>query len=451
MTVWPVKFGDDRILIVFRELAERVFVVLALLIFTLALLPLLRLESVLSNVNSGDPIVNLVFLVIYVIALLLVGLQWKRFIYVATRDKLLLLIVGIALVSVFWSEEPSITVLQGGALVGQTIFGIYFAMRYSLNEQLRLLAWALGIAALLSLLFALALPSYGIVADVRGPSWRGIYQHKNALGVAMCWSAVVFLLLTLKSRRKYRRLVWLSFSGLSAALVVLSNSATALVVLVMLVILLLLYSALRQTYSLIVPLLIITILVGGTVTMVLLSYQNTLLEALGRDPTLTGRTFIWVAALDMAWEHPWLGYGFSAFWQGYEGQGSAYVLNVVRTQAETGLFNVGTAHNGFLDLGLDLGLLGVSVFALGFVFAFLRAVALVRSTKTAEWFLPLMYLTFVLLYSLDERTFLFQPFWVLYVAMVVNVSYRTTTPIQPPKLTQRPVKRPQAKTTFGNL
>jgi O-antigen ligase len=369
----------------------------------------------------GGPEDIVISLGIYGITLLLVGLRWNRFMHAALRNKLLLLLVGIALVSVFWSVLPRSTLLRGGALVGQTLFGVYLAIRYSLREQLHLWAWMLGIAALLSLLFALALPSYGLFADPRGYSWRGIYLHKNYLGMWMTLSALVFFLLATTSSPRHRWLLWGGF-GLSVGLLLLSKSATGLVVFVTLLILLPLYRALRWHYTLSVPIFIGAVLVGGGVVIALLGNMDTVLDILGRDVTLTGRTVWWRAALVMIWERPWLGYGYGAFWDSGE---------IARFWAMTDAWFIPglrfrNAHNGFIDLWLELGLLGLSVFALGFLLAFRRAVAWVRLTKTAEGFLPLVYLTFMLLYSFVERTLLFRPFWALYVSMVFSIFYVRT-------------------------
>lgn len=116
---------------------------------------------------------------LYIVNLFLIIVRWRRFIYVATTDKFLLLLTGLALISALWSAAPIVTLRRSLALVSTTIFGVYLASRFSLKEQLRLLAWALGIAALLSLLFVVVPPHYGI--ETRGVYtgvWRGIYHQK---------------------------------------------------------------------------------------------------------------------------------------------------------------------------------------------------------------------------------------------------------------------------------
>src|SRR5207302_9875896 len=75
---------------------------------------------------------------------------------------------------------------------------------------------------------------------------------------------------------------------------------------------------------------------------------------LDRDVTLTGRTTIWGASLILGMDHPWIGHGFNAFWLGDEGSSGE-----VRKLAG---WDVPSAHNGYLEIWLDLGICGLAAF-----------------------------------------------------------------------------------------
>jgi O-antigen ligase len=410
---------------------ERSFVVLVLFLSTGALLPILFRErttvigstgvgGTVGDVAQGDIVTQIIWSGIYIVTLLLILMRWKSFVRVATRDKLLLLLVGIALVSVLWSAAPELTIRRSAALVGTTLFGAYVAARYSMSELLRLLAWGISIAALFSIIFALVFPSYGIYTDPRGEAWKGIYWHKNMLGRTMAVSGTVFLLLALSGRR-YRWVAWCGF-GLSSTLLLLSESVTSLASLLAILALYPFYRALRGQRNLVVPLYIGALLASGVVAIWLASNTGSVLGAFGRDTTLSGRTELWDAVLVMIRQQPWLGYGYGAFWQGWEGPSAQVWLM---------MFHIGTgygaADNGYLDLALDLGLLGVSVFALGFLRLFLRAIVWARLAKTAEQLWPLLFLSFMFLYTFFESTILTQNgvFWILYVALALSTTTRT--------------------------
>jgi O-antigen ligase len=353
---------------------------------------------------------------IYGITFLLIAAQWKRFLYVTVRDKFLLLLVGIALISVLWSAAPEVTLFRSLALVGSTMVGAYLATRYSTGELLRLLAWALGLAAVLSLVVGLALPFYGVdQADIRG-GWQGIYGGgKNALGRSMALSALVFLFLAFNAH-KYRWIVWAGF-GLSVGLLLLSKSQTSLVCFLIVLGLVLPFMAWRRHYTLGIACSMLILVTGGLIGLWLGGNLEGVLNVFGRDMTLTKRTELWPAVLDMISRRPWLGYGYGGFWLGMDGE-SAHVW----------LWSPGErfahAHDGFLDLWLHLGLLGLLTFAVGFLLALRRAATRLFSANTLEESWPLAFLFFLLLYNFTESALLAHnnALWVLYVAVVLSMA-----------------------------
>ena len=389
---------------------------------------------------------------ISLISILLIVIGYKKVIPIVIREKWLWMIWGIALASTFWSDIPVATLRSSLFLVQVTLFGVYFAARYSLKEQLRLLAVTFSIIVLLSIAIALALPSYGVMTfqegGVHAGAWRGIYFHKNGLGRMMVLSAIVFLIST-SSSRKYRWIAWAGFI-LSIAMVVLSTSKTSLAILLTLIVLLPFYKALRWSSSLAIPFLIATILVGGSVAVLLVSNTEAILGAFGRDLTLTGRTELWAAVLDKISERPWLGYGYGGFWRSLEGE-SADVLSIVRWAAPH-------SHNGFLDLCLDLGLLGLLAFALSFLAVCWRSVLCVRLIKTSEGLLPLAYLTFLLLANLTESSLLRQSsLWILFTVVTfsthnINIDRTKSLEISAQTLPKKKIKQRKstyAKSTFN--
>src|SRR5262249_53870477 len=104
-----------------------------------------------------------------------------------------------------------------------------------------------------------------------------------------------------------------------------------------------------------------------------------------------------------------LGHGYAAFWLGWEGE-SAKIWAALPWMPPH-------AHNGFLDLGLELGVIGIVVFVTGFVWATWRATLVIRRTKTVYGLWPIAYLVFIVVNS-AESTILVQNsiFWMLYVA-----------------------------------
>lgn len=396
-----------------KESIEYIFVFIVLQLCSGAILQILTRKSGVAGDNlNGSLSLQILWLAIYIIALLLALRQWKKFIYIITRNKLLLLLIGIVLFSIFWSVAPQISLRRSVALVGTTLIGMYLATRYSPSQLLRIIAWTFSIGAILSVVFALAFPFYGLHGSSLSSPWRGIYRHKNLLGRLMVLNAGVLLLLE-PSNRKYRWLLWTGI-GLSVGLLLLCQAKTSLVTFLSLLILIPIYKALRWNYTVVLPFLIVAVNMGGIITVWLVDNLETVLTALGKDSTLTGRTPLWAAVINKIQERPLLGYGYGAFWLGLDGE-SADIWQIE--------WNAPNSHNGVLDVWLDLGFLGISVFFLGFIIAFIQGVKWLRSTKTVEPLFILVYLTQMLVDSQTTANILTQNdiFWVLYVAIVLSI------------------------------
>jgi O-antigen ligase len=232
-------------------------------------------------------------------------------------------------------------------------------------------------------------------------------------------SAIIFLLLAISNsifHRKYRWVLWAGFV-LSVVLIILTTSKTALVVFLTLTIILPLYRALRGNSTQVVPSMIALVLVGGSAATLLLDNLPVIASALGKDLTLTGRTDIWAVMLELISERPLFGYGFNAFWQGWEHEITAYIWRTLEWECPYG-------HNGFMDLLAELGVSGLTVFFLSYVTACIRAIMWLRMTKTVEGLLPLMYLTFLFMYNITESSLLItnSMLWILYVSIIFSMA-----------------------------
>ena len=80
------------------------------------------------------------------------------------------------------------------ALLLTTGFGVWAATRFPLKGFLTLAVWVTVSLALLSLVFIVALPRYGVHPDGLWEGyWRGVFMHKNGFGKSMGLGAVLAL------------------------------------------------------------------------------------------------------------------------------------------------------------------------------------------------------------------------------------------------------------------
>jgi len=136
------------------------------------------------------------------------------------------------------------------------------------------------------------------------------------------------------------------------------------------------------------------------------------LEAMGRDPTLTGRTEIWSLLLPMA-ENPLFGAGYESFWLGKRLE-TIWDMNIYH-------FRLNEAHNGYIEVFLNLGWVGIVLLALLMVSGYRDIVnSLQRDSDAAS--LRLAYLVAAAIYSFTEAGFrMMSPVQIAFLFAVIVV------------------------------
>lgn len=366
---------------------------------------------------NGDPVYQMGWAIAYSLVGLLSIIHWRSVLRLLGRDCCSLALLALACASVSWSQAPDVTLRRAMALGGTTLVGVYLAARYSVPGVLRLLRSTFMVSVVLSVTFAVFLPTYGLAREVTHTgAWRGVYVHKNVLGIYMALSTVLFLFLSRKSARDR----WISWTGavMSAALLVLSTAVTSMVTLVLLLALVPLYRSLRRALNVIVPTFLGAAVIAGAIGLWLTQNFGLALSFMDRDPTLTGRALLWGLLVDSVGQRLWLGYGYQAFWLGDIGE-SGSVLHAANFQADVITF----AHNGFIDTVLGLGLVGLGIFVVWYLLTFRYAIRWARRGGTQESILPLLVMSFMLATNITESSIL-KPnsaLWAVFVALSVGL------------------------------
>lgn len=361
-----------------------------------------------ANFAEGSALTQILLFIIYLVSVVLLLMHSAHQLPRILTPRLFWLLPVLAMLSVLWSGAPTISLRRAAALLGSAVFGLYLATRYSRAALLRLVLAVSAIAIVLSFLVGIALPAYAI--DGTG-AWQGVFGQKNQLGQFMALSAALWLLYAASARQNR---VWAGFALLSAMLVLLSHSATAVVLLAVLIALLIVVRLWRLRYGGLIPVIMIFAVIGGWIALRLIN-PETVLSLLGRDSTLTGRTQLWSLVWQMVPAHFWFGYGYGGFWLGFDGPSAPVWIAAG--------WNPPNAHNGFLDLMVDLGAVGLSIFVASFVAALRKACLLVRRRRTLDAVFPLVVLVFLLVSNITESYLVTYNAiaWVLLVAMTVQL------------------------------
>lgn len=404
---------------------EHLFVVLGFFLLSGAVLPLVRFGGVEGfNALEGDPLLQGVWAVLYATVFGVVLVRIPAVARVVPGTLMLWALIVLALASAAWASYPSASLRRSAALLGTTLFGLYFGARFTPEQQVRLLGWAYGLIVVSCFVMALAFPAYGINHTYHEGAWQGAFIHKNTHGKAMVVGLMLFLVLAASLPRRRR---WVAVAGAvgSAALIVLSRSVTAMVLSACLAMVYGLLRARRRLDSTLVATAgLVVVVVGGAAVLSLAVNAEAATTALGRDVTLTGRTVLWAVALQFIGEAPLLGHGYASFWLGPVGPSGA-IWRMVG-------WEVPHAHNGMLDLALDLGIVGVALFAWVFGSTLMRSYRLfVRHVNPAgAW--PLVVVLITTLYNTTENTLLVRNsiYWALFVSAACT-AYRALQTSRP--------------------
>lgn len=396
------------------SLPEKIYAVLTLFIMTR---PLWQFTIV-----GGVDVQFLLVAGLYIVSLRLVLSQPGRFAWIGTRDKLLLFLICLVIISTAWSTEQSSTIKNIITLLGGTFFGLYLAARYTLREQMQVVLWMLGLVAFLSLIVIMVSPSIGTQTAGGNKVWVGLYDHKNGLGRYMAIGATLSWIMVKNSRKK-----WLlrGFFILAVVMVLMSGSGTSLLGLVATLALLPIFRVWRWRHARALPGLVILGLLSTSIAVVFLtkleySGLDWFFVALGRKPehnTLQVRAALWDVVFQKAQQRPWLGYGY--------GNSSVYeTLDSVALSGSEWLPE--QAHNGFLEIFMQLGVVGLAAMFYHVVLNFQRGIKLARMTKSNESLWALAFLILLLIFNLTYSVYLGQltvP-WTIYVALTFSVIYQ---------------------------
>jgi O-antigen ligase len=372
-------------------------------------------ESSVDGDFRTQVILAFIYLVVAVIALV----NGRKTASVIRRGPALFGLLLLACLSPLWAEMPDLVFRRALGLAGTSLFGVVLAMRFSLEDQLNLLRWVFRWAAGLCIALLGAAPHYAISSGAEGGALRGIFPHKNLLGAAMALAILVEW--HLSGGKSWSRAVKGLFLCAYSALLVLSNSVTSIVTIFLTLVVMWVFRVLYRKYR--VPLVALVLFVMVTVSAFAVAGVNAevLTGLVGRSSDLTGRTELWDAVVSMIHKHPILGFGFSGFWKDASAESAVVETHILWTPTYS--------HNGYLEITLSLGLLGMFLFLVGFATGVKHAWLHARAGKTVLDLWPLAFLIFFAIHNMAECTIAWQNCleWSVFVATVLGTDAKLHT------------------------
>jgi exopolysaccharide production protein ExoQ len=321
----------------------------------------------------------------------------------------MLLFYSYAALSMLWSDFPMSTLKHWSKAVEDVMMVLLIATdRDPKGAMKRLLTSAGFILIPLSLLFAKYYPDLGRSFNKDWETiYNGVTETKNMLGLSCLifgLTSVWCLLAAYKERKGASRNRHLLAYGIMLATIVvllgMSHSATASVCLMLSGGVMIVVS--RGSRGATVSTVHLAAAAALCVALVPLFIAPSLVQSLGRDATFSGRTTIW-HILPTFVRNPWLGAGYETFLMGPRLVQLKAIID--KTFQE--------AHNGYLEVWLNLGWIGVFFFAVLLVTGYGRVVAAFRRDPTVGN-LRLAFFVAVVIEGMTEAPFrMLSPTWFL--------------------------------------
>jgi len=327
-------------------------------------------------------------------------------------NKITLFFIGFAIISLSWTIYPTGTLYHVLILLFTSLIAAYIGTIYSPKSFLVVLFLYAGITAIASFELLIIFPQAAIMGNPHIGSWRGIYWHKNFTGSLMAFANMITLLYGLTANRadKGRILISAIIYVLSLLFTLFSKSAACIIILVglnLLIVIVFAWNKIRdrltkQQY-------LIASSIAFFISLVAALNLNTLLGLFNRSSNLTGRIPLWEYILT-TWvsKRPFLGYGFSAIWHIQEFRNQT-------TSSQGWPFEITNGHNGFIDIFLGLGIVGVLLALAILIISVFRTGKFILANNDGENFLPFLLVAYFILANLSISFFLeFESFhWML--------------------------------------
>ena len=359
------------------------------------------------------------------LSLMVLELIWDRslkgFVLASRSNWLVIAFFTLAAISLVWSINIQISTYKVIILISSSLLAIYIGYSYRLDDIIKNLSGFLLAVILFCFYTSIFHPGIGVMASsfYKG-AWSGIFWHRNYLGCFMALAIAISLYQMPASLKKRDRSIYFNILLLISAsyLLIRSKSATGIITALILAVLVLILFAWEKWHHKLTRSHYYGII--GTITVIgLIVFTNLdfLFGLLGRNTSLTGRIPMWEYLFQhLISQRPWLGFGYGAIWH-YQGLRNTLALTLHWGSA------VMIGDNGFIDIILHLGIIGLSVLVTLLIAGLISAIKFLGQKRTLASAFPLIFLIFGMIANislsliLESETFV----WIIAIAAIVAI------------------------------
>ncbi len=308
-----------------------------------------------------------------------------------------LLVLALILASAAWSQSAGHTLRRSLALVALVAFVVATGALLGVGRFFRILMGVMAALILASLAEAALRPAVGFDTGEYANAIRGVFPQKNVLGMALLFAALALSFLVLeRGRLRWTDGAWL---GVLLVMLVLARSTTSLLLTAVVAgfTLLVLWATRGALWGAVAGLVAVVGAASGVIIFAGVGIEG-LFDLIGKDSSLTGRTFIWDGVWRIIAGRPLLGHGYAAFW--LENSRN------VRSLSELVAWDVPNAHSGYLEVLLQLGWAGMALVGLMAAATFALALRAMLRGQVALGFWALLVLAMVGILNRTESVML---------------------------------------------
>ncbi len=296
--------------------------------------------------------------------------------------------------SIFWSVYWEISLYRWLILLCTIITGGYIGLRYDIAKILKLLSVFGVYILLISAALVIFYPRAGIMNyyNIQG-AWKGLYWHKNHMGLIATFMNILFLIdLIFSYQTKGRQKAFWGTAYLFSLIFVIQSDSVAAYMTTMVLHAAILLALFLLRFGNKIKRKHYWMLFAGLVlaSIVLFSNMDFFLGLFGRNTTLTGRIPMWNYLFNTYFnKHPLIGYGFNAFW---------YMLfHRLDIQIAAGYPDpIVIADNGFIDILINTGYVGLVLFMIFYLGVWLRSFQYAFKAEDITGVFPVILMTFIL-------------------------------------------------------
>ena len=363
--------------------------------------------------------------------ILLSVLNFSHTLFHIKKNYFLFIIPLLATTSFVWSDNPFLSLRGGIQLIITTIIAIVIAEQVKFRTMLYSASVAMMLAMIASFLVDRSARVGIEIAMI------GIFASKNYLSIHTALSLFFGMMIILdENNRTVYKFIGTILCVTSIMVLIKAQSVGSIVttaVAIIISILIVKYNKtqipklLRYIVDHWIPIILILVILA-VIYSINMGYFDDFMYELGKDPTLTGRTWIWEKGFEKIISNPILGSGYQGvFFRGNPLAEDIWEAFLVPSGAG---FNF---HNMFIDISVDLGLIGFVLYCLWICLFYIRLIHIDKPSFHKKEFLAVLIITYLFLQTFLEAIWLRQ-FTIIHIATCIAWIYlgpeKKVTPIR---------------------